>query len=868
MKKLLVAGVIAFGGGLICTSANAWEKAITDTNGYVVQSASDESTQNQNSIISGANFPGGAPVAGKDYLVNGGLTTRTPVTANADNTFKGASFTLDEGANFLLKGPGSKITIADLRIYNAKISQGDGNSLKTLRGGMTVYGTPSAPSIIEGSGNSGMRRFSIESAISGASGTLIKAQHSEEPDAAGAQFYTFLKGDNSGYLGSFEVESADNGICLVGFNNKAFGSSPDITLTNNGKLFGGGSGTISLSGAAIKISNGGLFGVYSKSGSEVGLSLAGGSTISGTGVLTINNSGAEGNHSRRVQLGGVTITGIDGIQVDNGVLQLASGYDNATIPITVTQSKMFRTLDGIHAGPVTLKAGSNIDSANGSISLASLTLEATEAGAPFIRKFLSSGLITVNGNLVNNIGSGGKIHIDFTVLDVQQLAVQTYRVLSAANLGEPGVTAADFVATADNTDETLQAYVTNGVFSIETDGNVKCLVYTLNKTAVYSNGVDEYSDHSFTAGTHWSDSKPPHSDADYFIKSGHQIRSVRGASSKFDGNSLTVLSGGKVTVQGGASGVKATVDDLRICGGGILTTTTHWGNNLDGKVTVYGSSSDPAIYETEWASSSGEKSGRHLTVLSSIAGSGSILCRYQNQAATTPDAPVAGLNLRGDNTGFTGEWQIAHPAAQATFARAENFGGASALVFNSNGIFKAQGGSFAISAPVVVKNVGSVSGNEELTNGGTISVDTNQTLTINGVVSGAGILRKTGGGALLLNAANTIAEPLVVKQGFIGGAGKVAAVELKDGAGFDVSAAQTTPFEIGSLAVEGEITLNIHDAANVDASRIAIAKVGTLTGALGTVKAAMDGGSRRTYRLSVSSGILYATVGGTIIVIR
>ena len=105
-------------------------------------------------------------------------------------------------------------------------------------------------------------------------------------------------------------------------------------------------------------------------------------------------------------------------------------------------------------------------------------------------------------------------------------------------------------------------------------------------------------------------------------------------------------------------------------------------------------------------------------------------------------------------------------------------------------------------------------------------------------------MRKTGGGALLLNAANTIAEPLVVKQGFIGGAGKVAAVELKDGAGFDVSAAQTTPFEIGSLAVEGEITLNIRGAANVDTSRIAIAKVGTLTGALGTVKAAMDGGSR------------------------
>ncbi len=865
MKRLLIAGVIAFGGGSICTSAHAWEKAISDTSGYVVQSADDG--YNQNSIISGAHFPGGAPVAGKNYLVNGGLTTRTPGTANADNTFKGASFTLDEGANFLLKGSGSKITIADLRIYNAKISQGDGKSLKTLKGGMTVHGTPSAPSIIEGSGNSGWRRFSIESAISGASGTRIKVQHSEETDAAGEQFYTFLTGDNSGYLGSFEVESDGNGICLVGFNNNAFGSSPDITLTNNGKLFGGGSGTISLSGAAITLNNGGLFGVYSKSGSDVGLSLADGSTISGTGVLTINNSGAEGIHSRRVQLGGVTITGIDRIQVDNGVLQLASGYDNATIPITVTQQKMFRTHNGINAGPVTLKAGSNIDSADGSISLASLTLEATEAVAPFIRKFLSSGVIAIDGDLENNLGSGGKIRIDFTVTDSLHLAAQKYRVLSAANLGEPDVTAADFVATADNTDETLRAHVTNGVFSIETDGNVKYLVYTLNKKAVYSNGVDGYDDHSFTAGTHWSDSKPPHSDADYFIKSGHQIRSVRNASSKFDGNSLTVLSGGKVTVQGGTSGVKATVADLRLCGGGILTTTTDWGNNLDGAVTVYGSSSNPAIYETAWVSTSAEKTGRHLTVLSSIAGSGSILCRYKNQADTTLGAPVAGLNLRGNNTGFTGEWQIAHPAAQATFASAENFGGASALVFNSNGVFWAQGGSFAISAPVVVKNVGSVPGNEELTNGGTIIVDENQTLTINGVVSGAGILRKTGAGSLLLNAENTISEPLVVKQGFIGGAGKVAAVELKDGAGFDVSAAQTTPFEIGSLAVEGEITLNIRDAANVDTSRIAIAKVGTLTGSLGKAKTTVDGGKSVDYTLSVADGVLYAAKQGLVIML-
>ena len=866
MKKILAIVAVAFGVGFFCQSARAYEKAITDTTGYVVQSTGDG--YGESSIINGAHFPGGAPVAGKKYLVNSGLTTRTPGVNNADNTFKGDSLTLDEGANFLLKGPGSKITIADLRIYNASMNQGDGGSIKTIKGGITVYGTPSAPSIIMGSGNSGWRRLSIESAISGASGTRIKVQHSGETDAAGTMFYTFLSGNNSSYAGSFEVAHGGNGIGLVGFNNNAFGSSPNITLTNGGKLFGGGSGTVLLSGAAITLDNGGVLGVYSYSGNTVGLEIAGGSTISGTGTLTINNSGAEGNHSRRVALGNVSISGIDGIQVGNGVLQLNSGYNNASIPITVTQSKMLRTLAGIYAGPVTLQAGSNIDSSEGNIALASLTLETTAAGTPFLRKFLDSGLITVGGNIVNNLGSGEKIRIDFTTLNVSQLAGQAYRVLSAANLGETGVTAADFVATGDNSDEFIRAFVTNGVFSIETASNVKYLVYTLNKKTVYSNGMDGYNDHSFTAGTHWSDGAVPHPDADYFIKDGHQIRSVRSASSTLYGNSLTVLSGGRVVVQGGASGVNATVADLRLCGGGILKTTTDWGNNLEGKVTIYGSSSNPAIYETSWASTSAEKSGRHLTVNSAISGSGSLLCRYEGVEATALGAPVAGLNLCGDNTGFTGEWQIMHPAAQATFATAANFGSASALVLNSNGIFRVRGGSFAISAPVVVKNVGSVAGSEGLTNGGTIIVDEGQMLTVNGVVSGEGILRKTGAGALRLMAENTISGNVVVKQGYVGGTGKVAAVELADGAGFDVSATQTTPFEIGTLTVDGRIIMNIHDVANVDLGRIAVAKVGTLTGTLDSAKATVNGGKGGSYRLSLENSIIYATKKGLIISIR
>ena len=866
------AAVLLAAASLATGAASAYETAITDTTGYVVQSAKDG--YNENSIISGAHFPGGAPVEGKDYLVNNGLDTRTPPTANASNTFKGNSFTLDGGANFLLKGSGSTMTIANLVIYNALISQGDGGSAKTLAGGMTVKGTVSAPSILQGSANGGTRRLFVDSAISGDSAARIKVQRSTDPDdAASQQFYLHFRGDNSGYAGSIEVEGGGNGVCLVGYGNSSFGSSPDITLSQGGKIFGGGNGgSVSLSGASISLAGGGAMGVYKTGSASVGLSITGGSTISGTGTLTIQNSGFEGSHDRRVELANVAISGIDGI-VANNILQLGSGYDNASVPITMAQPKMLRIVSGVKAGPVTLQGGSNTDTSSESASLASLTLETTSDGTPFIRKFLSGGLVTITGNIVNNLAAGEKIRVDFTVLSISQLAnAQSFRILSAANLGDAGVTAEDFVATAENTDESLRPFVTNGTFSIETAGNVKYLVYTLNNKVVVSTGVDASGTSSFNTGTKWNDARAPHDDADYFILGGHEVRSVNGVSADFKGKTLNVLGGGKFSVIGGnKSGVMATIGDFHLHGGATLIAKSHWGNNLAGAMTIFGSSGNPAIYETEWASVSPEPSGRWLTIHSDISGSGSLLCRYLDQGATTLGAPVAGLNLRGDNTGFTGEWLIMHPAAKATFASAANFGSASALVLNSNGVFRAHGASFALpaTADVVVKNVGSVAGSEDLTNGGTIEVDEGQTLTVNGVVSGAGILRKTGGGTLLLNAANTLTGALAANAGFVGGSGSVGAVELADGAGFAVDAAQGTPFGIDALSVAGDIALILTGVEN-QSDRIAIASVGTLTGTLPAkpVSATIDGRPSNSLALSLSGGVLYATRAPFVMVVR
>ena len=263
---------------------------------------------------------------------------------------------------------------------------------------------------------------------------------------------------------------------------------------------------------------------------------------------------------------------------------------------------------------------------------------------------------------------------------------------------------------------------------------------------------------------------------------------------------------------------------------------------------------------------------RPLHIDSTISGSGCVQFRYKPDADkdhSAKDGRFGRFYVNGDDSGFSGEWQITHWCIKTIFEDAAAVGGATAIHFKSNGVCWAES-SYTIPATVGVNvdAAGSVVGDEDKTNGGTFEVDTNKVLTVAGVVSGGGILRKTGAGALRLDAENTISTAVAVKEGFIGGTGKVAAVELNDGAGFDVSATQATPLEIGTLTVDGGIALNIRNAAGADISRIAVAKVGTLTGSLGKVKATVDGGRGGIYKLSVKNGILYATKPGMIISIH
>ena len=844
MKKLLIIGAAAIGGGLLCLSANAYETAITDTTGYVVQDATD--TPGQSSLINGTHFPGGAPVAGKDYLVNSQRTIRTP-ESGSPFVFKGDSLTLDGEATLALKCPSSKTTISDLRIYNASIGQADGNCTKTLEGKMTVFGTPSAPSMLVGSGNNGNRIIDINGTVYGASGTCLQVKHTTDADKDGCEFYVRILHDHdSTFNGAFEVKGTNGNV--VAETMKRFGSTQSLTLRDGGGLLGQGANGMTVSGKTISVVSGGRLGSFQKNGTAI--TFGGGSTISGTGTLLIKNANVGGTWKGPIVMNSVTVSGLDGIAIaNNATLAVGSGYSGTAVPIAVRTGGTLRGDGAAQAGAVTLDDGATL----------SLTL--------------TSGTLAINGALTTT-AADGKFHVDIAQQSIVALAAtNSYRLLTAANLGSAGATLSDFVVTMEGASDPARAALADAVFSIEAENGTNYLVCTLPRKVVYTQGADAGGSgtggSSFQTGTRWSDKALPHADADYFVCDRAVVRAIDGSASTFGGHSLSVLSGGAFYAQGAT----ATVNDLRLFGGSIASATRPSSNAINGNVAIGGSATDPAIFQIEVNKGPSEPA-RALTFWAPISGSGSVRCIYapgHANDAYTPDADYPGVfNMRGDNTGFAGEWQLSHFAIRGTFTSAANIGSASAIVFCSNAVFRAQDASFAIPAatPIVVNNNGSVAGDEERSNGGTFLVDAGLTLTVNGVVSGAGILRKTGAGTLLLNAENTISSNVVVKVGKIGGAGKVNTLELADGAGFDVSATQAIPFEIGALTVDGGITLNIRNATGVDISRIAVAKVGTLTGTLDSVKATVDGGKGGSYRLSVENGILYATNRGMIILIQ
>ena len=859
----------------LATTASAAVKSITDTTGYVVLKAKD--AVNTSSLATGLNFEGTAPDPAKDSLINGGLAARSPGTANANTTFGGRSLTLDEGGGITLKGKPSTLTISDLRAYDSIIAHGEGGANITLNGAISVLGTTATPLVIQGSAAGGLRRIYLNSVISGAEGSRIEINHSTENDVSGAQFHVHLGGNNSGYAGDFRVVGAQNGVVLVVANPNQLGSSPCVRLANgSGRLYAGSTSTVSLNGADIVLENGGTVGTYTKNGGQVGLGIGGGTTISGTGWLEIRNSGAEGTHERRTQIGDVSISGIDGIKVYNAPLQLAANYNQPSVPIDVVQATLFRTLGGCSAGPVTLRDGAFMMSASENVTVASMTLEQSSGAAkPYIVKALRGGLVTVTGDIVNNQPSGEKIRIAINnESSITALAsTNSFRLLTAANLGKAGGPSADDFEIVPNSD--IPAFVapaiTGGTFSLEEDGGKTYLVYTLAKKVVYMSGTDASGSgangSSFNATARWSDKALPHADAAYFVTSGSTLRAPDGANGSFPDTSLTLLDGSLFYAQNGT----VTVPDLRLMGGCSVAATRPQNNIIAGAISVSSTAAAPANMQLEVQNG---QASRVLTVAAPISGTGAI--RFRSNPAAAADHAAASTKtglfyINGDNSGFTGEWIPAHWCVTTVFKDAAAIGGASAIHFLSNGVVRAES-SYTIPASVAVNvdNAGSDEASTATTNGGTFEVADGETLAVAGVVSGNGILRKAGAGTLLLDGANTLSTTLAVNEGFIGGTGSIGAVKIADGAGFAVPAGQTSPLEIANLTLDGGVAISIEDEASLAGGRVAVAKVGNLSGTFpsGPSSATVGGKASGSVTLTLDGDTIYVSRSPFVLVVR
>ncbi len=148
--------------------------------------------------------------------------------------------------------------------------------------------------------------------------------------------------------------------------------------------------------------------------------------------------------------------------------------------------------------------------------------------------------------------------------------------------------------------------------------------------------------------------------------------------------------------------------------------------------------------------------------------------------------------------------------------------------------------------------------------GGIFSTDAGTTLTLNGVISGAGALQKNGTGTLALGGANTFTGPLTINAGTLTANGGAAiadtvAVTVNAGGTLNLGASET----IGSLAGAGDVTLGANTlTTGGDNTSTTFSGVMSGTGALvknGTGTMILSGANNYSGGTTVNAGTLQGT---------
>ena len=749
--------------------AQAVPEFLSDTAGYVLLTASDGGgTTSFNTNLHWSD--GEAPSEGKHYLVNGNRIIRILATG----TFAGDSLTLDNGR--IKSGfKDGTATINDLRIYGGRLEQSVGNSTMTYAGDIYIYGTAGNPSRISGCST---RLFYINSTLHGDTSSAIKVMMTEEDSMNSTDlFWCRVQGDNAAtYSGRFIVEGntqKSNGhriaLAVTNLVNLGKGDLPDgtsvITLRNRGMFFGRAGAEIGGPDYSITLENSGTLGSQTVGGPyNCGAFYKDGLKIRGNGVLYIYVGDAT------MAMDNVDIQGPERMELEQGCLRMYEGYACTELPIRLTSSSSMLAGYCGTLGPVILENNARMTPGVGTGDIATLGMESLTVNgiANLIATINTNGEGVVTADYFNIKGNLTKGSDTAKIVFLQDAYLYNYagevkvKLLSAKNLGEAGgFTVDDFEMSFQ--DNPNFATVLQGAFSIEDDpeAGTKHLYWTSTaKPLIRLTGADGGAPTSFTAAGLWENKQAPSGEFDYIIPNGKLLRAR--ASTAFAGNSLTIDKDGDFAI----NGVTATVNDLRMFGGGHLSIRNDGALNvLRGTATVISSSaSDYFQIEIEQSQATTYRRG---TFENAFTGDGNIrFGEYHGSSANKKGE----FFVSGDNSAFTGRIRLQGSGFAVEFKDAAALGGspatftADALNLISNAVFRVGGMADSVSTTSYTFDTPN-RGIQLGLIGGIFRVSDNLSLTLANPISGAGKLTKDGNGDLVLTANNTFTGGTALSAG-------------------------------------------------------------------------------------------------------
>ena len=671
-----------------------------------------------------------APHDDADYLVALGTSAviRTPATSskNYSCTFQGNSLQLGEiggtkGRLIHKSNTDCVITHNNLILANGQYAHGDGAKTCIINGTGAVISPESAPFQIQGSGSQGDRKFRFNVNFTGETGTMFEVSRTSGENSG--RFLCYFGGDNTGYFGKMQANG--DGIYLGFSSTKAVGGpletfTPDaINLINKGVL-----SAADTDGVVIARENGGI-------------------TADDSGCVLFVGNGATFKATLQMPItGGVMTKQGVGIAIfdaawNAGDLTVSAGSFSFTQEATVGNAC---TVFTVGAGATFSAYQSQLDgktmSNNGAFNPAGIgTVGAVTLGTGHT---VSTLMFDVSGSDADSVTLTEADNVTTWPMPIGLTGYGTasrYAVLQIP-VSLKSVTVDDFtdVSVADPREQ-----VTSSI-AVETDDDTGIQTVYLCQSLPVINQI--VNDKYFTDAAAWEDGQAAHASAAY-VTYAKLLRTSGGTANDvtFPGESLYIYGNSGTRADLRIKDKSLTVNDLRMGQKTIITagagSSGVTSQTLSGNVTILAPNDMKANFATE--------ANRTFTVAASLHGTG---CACATSYSTTTRSHIY---VTGDNTDFTGTWQIGDNERTSTgypimyISSKANIGGNPATR-------QAQG--------LYIYNYGVLSVQESLTlddenrvvcfNNGFVEVPEGKTLTITSETVWNDKATKTGAGTLAL----------------------------------------------------------------------------------------------------------------------